>query len=218
MSEPSTQTPPPAASKPKRRTHLERTELSDSRMFEAAEELILEVGTQKTTLKEVGERAGYSRGLANARYGNKETLFLKLSERCLGMWRDELQRRAGSKRGLQALITRMDAIVSYALHHSEDARVMYILWFESVGSSSEMKQGLARFHQQARDDIQNLVEEAMGAGEIAQDNNAQLFAMHFTSTMFGLSYQWSVNPQAMNIEQQVSGIKHQLMLVLRPTS
>ena len=39
-------------------------------MLDAAEALILELGTQATTLKGVGERAGYSRGLAQARFGS----------------------------------------------------------------------------------------------------------------------------------------------------
>ena len=47
-----------------RRTQAERTALSDARMFDAAMQLIVEQGTHATTLKAVGERAGYSRGLA----------------------------------------------------------------------------------------------------------------------------------------------------------
>ena len=41
-----------------RMTQAERTALSDRLMFEAAIELINEHGTQKTTLKEISERAG----------------------------------------------------------------------------------------------------------------------------------------------------------------
>ena len=54
-----------------RRTQAERTALSDARMFDAAMQLIVEQGTHATTLKEVGERAGYSRGLASSRFGSK---------------------------------------------------------------------------------------------------------------------------------------------------
>ena len=48
-------------SKNGRRTQAERTALSDQKMFEAAIKLFIEKGTQKTTLKEIGEMAGYSR-------------------------------------------------------------------------------------------------------------------------------------------------------------
>ncbi|BFM14521.1 TetR/AcrR family transcriptional regulator [Maricurvus nonylphenolicus] len=204
--------------KAQRRTHLERTELSDSRMFEATEALILEVGTQKTTLKEVGERAGYSRGLANSRFGNKETLFLKLADRCRDIWVEEVQSVAGNKQGLAALVSRMDAIASYVNQYPDDARVMYILWFESVGSSSAMKEGLAAFHRQARRDIKRLVEQALDNGEIAEDIDADHFAMHFISTMFGLSYQWVVNPESVDIASLMGDIKRQMLLILRPTA
>ena len=62
----------------KRMTQAERTALSDQRMFDAAITLISEHGTQKTTLKEIGELAGYSRGLANYRFGSKEAFLDEL--------------------------------------------------------------------------------------------------------------------------------------------
>ena len=64
-----------------RRTQAERTALSDQRMFDAAIRLIMDRGTQKTTLKDIGEMAGYSRGLANYRFGSKDGLMLELFAR-----------------------------------------------------------------------------------------------------------------------------------------
>ncbi len=203
--------------RPKRRTHLERTELSDRKMFEATESLILEVGTKATRLIEVGERAGYSRGLANARFGNKETLFLRLADRCRRTWLEELELAAGDKRGLAAFLSRLHAMVSYAERHPDDARVLYILWFEAVGSPSDMKSDLSRFHAQAREDIRNLIEEARTAGEIADDVDPEHFALHFTSTMFGVSYQWVVNPEAVDIYPFIEDVRKQMLLILRPT-
>ena len=47
---------------PEANTQAQRTALSDQRMFEVAIELVNERGTAKTTLKDIGEGAGYSRG------------------------------------------------------------------------------------------------------------------------------------------------------------
>ena len=60
---------------PARRSHAERTDLSDRRMLEAAVQLICDRGPDRTTLKDVGEKAGYSRGLAGYRFGSKPGLF-----------------------------------------------------------------------------------------------------------------------------------------------
>lgn len=205
-----------AAKQSPRRSHPERVELSDRLMFEAAEALILELGTAKTTLKEVGERAGYSRGLAHSRFGNRETLFLKLADRCRHMWLEELQKAAGYSTGLAAFLTRLDAIVNYASRYPDKARVMYILWFESVGSPTAMKSSLAQFHQQARDDIRDLIVAAKSEGEVADDVDPEHFALHFTATVFGLCYQWLVNPEALDIPQMMAGIKRQMLMLLRP--
>ena len=58
-----------------RLTQAERTEISDNRMLEAAVELIVDRGPAATSLKEVGLKAGYSRGLAGQRFGSKDKLF-----------------------------------------------------------------------------------------------------------------------------------------------
>ncbi len=148
----------------------------------------------------------------------KETLCLKLADRCRRTWLEELELAAGDKRGLAVFLSRLDAMVSYAKRYPDDARVMYILWFESVGSPSAMKTGLSRFHQQARDDIRNLIAAAIKAGEIASDVDPEHFAMHFTSAMFGLSYQWLVNPEAVVIDAFMAAMKRDMLLILRPTS
>ena len=59
----------------------ERSAQSDKKMFEAAIELINERGTAKTTLKDIGEHAGYSRGLASYRFGSKDGLWMELFDK-----------------------------------------------------------------------------------------------------------------------------------------
>ena len=45
-------------------TQAQRTALSDQKMFEVAIQLVNERGTAKTTLKDIGEGAGYSSGVS----------------------------------------------------------------------------------------------------------------------------------------------------------
>lgn len=202
-----TDTPPPEQKRPKQRKRQERTDLSDRRMLEAAQALILEVGTQRTTLKDVGERAGYSRGLASARFGSREHLFAKIANKCLRSWANEVSRKGENKTGLEALYSRTDAVASYFYERSDDARVMYILWFESVASSSKMTYKLKRFHELARNDIASLVEEGQAAREICPKLDAEVFACQFCGLLFGLCYQWVVNPDAKVIEASIDQLK-----------
>lgn len=193
--------------KAERRTHGERTEMSDRLMLDAARDLILELGTQGTTLKQIGERAGYSRGLAHARFGSKDGLFVKLQDRCRDQWLSELAEAAIGKSGVDALISRLEAIESFANKHPRECRVMYILWFESVGTQSPINSSLARFHRAARADIQNLV---LAAGLFDDDGEAERYATRFCGTLFGLCYQWLVAHDAIRIEDHLQDMRRQI--------
>ena len=87
-----------------RLTQSERPGLSDARMLEAAMQLIVERGTHNTTLKDVGERAGYSRGLASNRFGSKEGLFNHMVRDFNEKWAVELRRFVGSNTGLAQML------------------------------------------------------------------------------------------------------------------
>ena len=172
--------------------------------------VVLEVGTQRTTLKEVGERAGYSRGLANPRFGSKDGLFVKLANRCRRRWIDELQRAAVGKQGLDVLLSRFDAMDAFAAQYPDEARVMYVLWFESVGARSEINASLARFHQQARADIKALALDAGLVSGTGAEDRAERYATRFCGTSFGLCYQWLVNADAIDIRRNIADIKEEV--------
>ena len=62
------------------RTQAERTALAESSMIMAAIDLLNSVGIQGTTLVAIGERSGYSRGLASHHFGSKSGLL-----QCVGL-------------------------------------------------------------------------------------------------------------------------------------
>ena len=88
-----------------RLTQAERTELSDQRMFDATVDLLLEFGPQGTSLKNVGVKAGYSRGLANHRFGSKDNLFDFTVRRTGELWLSKLTHATQGKTGLLAIRT-----------------------------------------------------------------------------------------------------------------
>jgi AcrR family transcriptional regulator len=92
----------------KRKTQAERSDLSDRLMRDAAIELIVAQGTAATTLKDVGEQAGYSRGLAGYRFGSKDALF-SFIVRSLGEdWLHKLTTVTDGKVGYEAISAATD--------------------------------------------------------------------------------------------------------------
>lgn len=180
-------------------TQAERTALSDARMLEAAKELIAKHGTHRTTLREVGERAGYSRGLASNRFGSKEELFSQVVLDFNRRWADELRANVGRSTGLAALIAALDAVEYFLLNRSDEMKALYILWFESMANHDAVRHRLARNHKAYRRDAERWVREGIKDGTICDAIDPRSFAVEFASLIFGLIYQWLIDPESIDV-------------------
>lgn len=169
-------------------------------MFDAAIHLIIERGTQGTTLKEIGEIAGYSRGLAHSRFGSKEGFLLELFARFDVRWKDHLNAHVGDKVGIAAVKAAARALRDFLKLESDYLRGMYILWYESLGRASEIRNRLAEHHRIYRADATRWVRRGIATGEIARDVNAEQFAAEFCAFMFGTVYQWLVDADALDLD------------------
>jgi AcrR family transcriptional regulator len=203
--------------KDSRKTQAERTALSDQRMFESAIALINERGTQKTTLKDIGELAGYSRGLANYRFGSKDGLMHELFMRFDDRWKDHLASYVHGKTGLAAVNAAADALRDFLNRESEYMRAMYLLWYDCLGHESEMRNRLADHHDVYREDAKKWIEEGIAAGEIRPTINAELFAVQYCAFIFGIIYQWLVNASALDLDAVFDDYHASLTVLLKKT-
>lgn len=182
-----------------RMTQADRTAISDTRMYEAAVALIIESGTHKTTLKDIGERAGYSRGLASNRFGSKEALFGNLVTNFNKTWVEELGRFVGGRTGLAAYLAALEAVEHFLLNQSLYMKAMYILWYETISSHNDLRARLAEHHAAYRRDAERWLREGIAEGLVRSDVDPALAAIQFCSFIFGIIYQWLVDPNAVDI-------------------
>ncbi|MGD9661492.1 MAG: TetR/AcrR family transcriptional regulator [Porticoccaceae bacterium] len=180
-------------------SHAERTEISELRMLREATKLILDVGTSKTTLKDVSIGAGYSHGLASQRYGSKEGLFLALEEFHRKLWKEELDKYAAGQTGLQGLLARIHAMEKTLEKEPDNVRAMYLLWFDSIGEYSELNKKLKRFNAGAKAAVALYVKEGKKKGEIASSIKERDYAFKHVSEMFGMLYLWAASPDSVDI-------------------
>ncbi|MEM9529957.1 MAG: helix-turn-helix domain-containing protein [Pseudomonadota bacterium] len=173
-----------------RKTHAERTDLSDRLMLDAAISMIVERGTDRTTLKEVGEHAGYSRGLAGYRFGSKAGLFEAIVRSVGEKWLAELKRVTQGKCGLAAINAAVDEHCRVCLEASDTVRAFYILWFESIGVQSPVKAVIHGIHERRRRDVIQWVEQSDYAGPAT----AAAIADQFNAAVLGIVYYWLANP------------------------
>lgn len=178
-----------------RLTQSERTALSDGRMLAAAVSLICERGTDKTTLQAVGERAGYSRGLVSYRFRTKAGLF-EFVVRSIGeRWLETLKRVTAGKAGLAALSAATEAHRRFCLDDAEQVRAFYILWFDSIGPGSVVREVIAGIHERRQHDVTQWLMRGIETGALPQGLDAGRIARFFCVSVVGIVYQWLLAPE-----------------------
>lgn len=202
---------------PGRRTQAERSALSDARMLDAAVQLIVERGTAGTTLKDVGERAGYSRGLASARFGSKAALFSFIVRAVGEEWLEALREAVRDKSGLAAICAATDAHYRHVRDGAERIRAFYCLWFDSIGPDADLKVVIANVHERRQRDVEAWIRQGIADGSVRADVDVTAVARQFCAAIIGIVYQWLVAPGALRlIEDLHTGLKQQMQRALAP--
>ena len=182
-------------------------------MVNATIELLNTLGMAGTTLIAIGERAGYSRGLATHHFGSKAGLFRKVLKRITAVWTEELENNLRGRDGLEALLAALDAHRDHMLHFPRHARAMNILWSAAFDPASEFKPNVIEFHRLQRANAAAWVKAGQASGEIRADIDAVGFAEQFYASLLGLNYQWLVNP-GIDLKTSVDTLKHNIVVLL----
>jgi len=82
---------------PARRTQRERSSQAEQALLDAAATLFALRGVDQTSLADVGELAGYSRGMVNHHFGSKAKLVAELAKRTQAQFVAQLEHRNGRR-------------------------------------------------------------------------------------------------------------------------
>jgi AcrR family transcriptional regulator len=204
----------PTARQDAPRTQAERTALAESSMIEAAIDLLNTEGLQGTTLVAIGEKAGYSRGLASHHFGSKAKLFRAVLRRLTAKWTAKLVHELGDRTGLAAIEAAIDAHLAHALLHPEYIRVQNILWGAALDPASEFKPNVAEFMRIQRASVASWVEGGQALGEIRPDVNPGRAAEQYYGGLIGINSQWLVSPD-FDLSAAYEDFKHNMVRLLR---
>lgn len=197
-------------------TQAERTAISDRAMIEAAIELILEHGIDKATLAAIGEKAGYSRGLATYRFGSKAGLLDAVCKSVSRRWLEYLKRGVGSATGIDAMCAALDAFLEFVSQSPRDARVLHILYCGAASPGSEYRQTSVSIHRRQQDDVLSWIREGQQAGTVRADVDAVSMAAHYIAYISGMTYLWLIDPDAVDFPRANEDMKRQLRRALAP--
>lgn len=199
-------------------TQAERTALSDSAMLDAALDLVLEHGTEKTTLAMIGEAAGYSRGLATYRFGSKAGLYDAICKSISRNWLEYLTRGVGEKVGVDAMCAALDAIREFVEDSPREGRVLQILHCGSASPGSEFPDTSIGIHKRQCSDVAEWVRLGQACGEIRADVEPEAVAGHYVAYISGMTYLWLTNPKTFDFSTSNAEMKRQLRSSLAATA
>ncbi len=182
-------------SKAERLSQAERTQLSDARMLSSAVSLIVEKGPEVLSLKEVGELAGYSRGLAGYRFGNKAGLFDFVIHTIGEQWLQQLKTATEGKTGYEAIAAATDAHYEMCKEAPDNLAAFYILWFGAIGPQSEVRSVIAAIHERRNKDVVRWIRNGIEDGSLPPHVDPEAIAGQFSASIVGILYQWLLTPE-----------------------
>jgi AcrR family transcriptional regulator len=150
------------------RTQEHRRIEAERRLVQAAAELVGEVGPGKVTLANVGERAGYSRGLATHHFGSKGAMMQRLVDTVTSQFRDAMVEESQS----DSPIDQLRQLVDFYFHVVSDLqpvnRARLVLWADAVaGPSEDIRPQMISADREFREEIEKRIQLAVTAGKVS---------------------------------------------------
>lgn len=177
-----------------RRTQAERREEASRRLLEAALRIVASRGSVRMTLAEVGEAAGYSRGLPAHRFGNKAGLVQALAAHIGERYREMRMAAGRSESGLATILASIDV---YFGRDEEDwvaTRALLVLLVDALTEDSELREHMVAYNRSALAFFERHIRKGIESGEIAAGVEPETMAVLLLGAMRGVALQALSDP------------------------
>lgn len=181
------------ASPPIRRTQAQRRAESEDRLLTAAAEIIAGEGYLALTLERVGERAGFSRGLASRKYGSKDGLIEALIRRASASVHEQVDRAvADAADPLDKVLVLFDRFFELVLS-DVTVRAYFVLFGALIANRLDVFAVFDEIQQKFGNRIAEMVRAAQATGAARADVPAEHAAFMVGSLLAGISMESEVN-------------------------
>jgi AcrR family transcriptional regulator len=190
---------------PGRRTQQERRAQSEDALLDSAATLFARNGVDQTSLAEIGEAAGYSRGLVNHRFGSKAALVEQLAQRVQSDFVSGLTNVDGDE--ISALVTVVDSYLSALSQADDAARAFFVMWGAALPSDAPLRPIFAVDDARFRDSVRDLLADAQRRKTINSGVNPAGAAAALVGMLRGISAQFLVNPEGLDLSAAQSTVE-----------
>ena len=181
--------PPATGNVAPARTQLERRSEAESRLLATAREIVARKGWAATTLAEVGEAAGYSRGLAGHHFGSKAGLLRAITLQINNSLMEELKSVPPSPPGLQAILSFISVYLGRREPKWTNTRTLLLLLTEALLEGSENADQMVNFNASMFAHLEDNIRIGIEQGEIDSSVSPSVAAEFIVGTLRGMMLQ-----------------------------
>jgi AcrR family transcriptional regulator len=188
---------PPSATTA-RRTQAERRAEAEVALLAAAARLFARRGIDQTSLADIGEEAGYSRGLVNHHFGSKAVLVERLSADAQSGFVDHLP-PADEDREIEALVGMADLYLEMVSRDTTRSRAFFVMWGAALPEDALLRPVFVTDDARFRDGIAALVRAGQRNRTIDPGIGAAGFAAAFVGLLRGITAQFLIDPDGVDV-------------------
>lgn len=178
------------------RTQEQRRIEAERRLVRAAAELVGEIGPGRVTLANVGERAGYSRGLATHHFGSKGALMQRLVDTVTSQFRDAMAQESQSDSPIDQVRQLIDFYFRVVSDLQPVNRARLVLWADAVaGPSEDVRPQMISADREFREEIEKRIRLAVAEGEAGADVDPLGLATVIIAMLRGVALQRVLDDQ-----------------------
>lgn len=199
-----------------RRTQVERRTEAEQALLQAAVRLFASKGIDQTSLAEIGEEAGYGRGLVNYHFGSKAVLVERLAELAQRAFVEDLV-DLGAGHELETLLAIVDSYLALIRPDSTKARAFFTMWGAALPRDAALRPVFAVADARFRADVTTLVRAGQDARTIAAEVDPLGFAVTFVGLLRGIAAEFLVDPDGVDLDAARAACERFVRAALAPT-
>jgi AcrR family transcriptional regulator len=182
------------------RTHAERRLEAETRIVQAAFEIVARRGVDQLTLAEAGEEAGYSRALPAHYFESREALLAAVAEHAVKNYRKRLnEQNLAADDGIHSLF----ATIAFYLDDSRGWPKKLRAFHEVMNAGlrwPSIAEVVARLNQEWIERISAQIRSAQRLGDIRADIDPAAEAVAISGAMRGIMAQWLIAPDSIDLD------------------
>jgi AcrR family transcriptional regulator len=196
----------------KGRTQAERRAEAEARMLQAAVGILAEKGFAALTLNEVGETAGYSRGLPAHYFGRKDELLAAVGRYIVCRFANGLRRPKNEPPllGLDAVLHTADYYISFVAQDPVTMRALLIILTETT-SHPDLFPAIVELNRVSVDGLAQHLRTGQERGDVHAGIDPASQAVLILGQLRGVMAQWLIDSATIDIER----VRTELALSLR---